>query len=91
MGKLQLKTRAWERRNKKPDPIKRTKNRAGIIETSVKICVECGLEYCDGQYCGDILYESYARVNVPSTSEKSKLPTGAATASIAGTSGWFIL
>ncbi|XP_018371375.1 PREDICTED: uncharacterized protein LOC108766534 [Trachymyrmex cornetzi] len=53
MGKLEAKTIAKERRSP-TSPIRRSKNRAGIIESSVKTCKECGEEYCFGEFCGDV-------------------------------------
>ncbi|KAI4497938.1 hypothetical protein M0802_007054 [Mischocyttarus mexicanus] len=72
MGKLEAKTRMKERRSF-ISPIRRNKNRAGIIESSVKICGECGEEYCFGETCGDILYDSYLRVTVLTQQSKTKI------------------
>ncbi|XP_011308349.1 uncharacterized protein [Fopius arisanus] len=72
MGKLELKTLAKDRRIS-ISPIRRSKNRAGIIESSVKICGECGEEYCFGESCGDILYESFTRVAVAPQQQKIKV------------------
>lgn len=72
MGKLEAKTRMKERRSF-VSPIRRNKNRAGIIESSVKICGECGEEYCFGETCGDILYDSYVRVAVLTQQSKMKI------------------
>ncbi|XP_043672160.1 uncharacterized protein LOC122631040 [Vespula pensylvanica] len=72
MGKLEAKTRMKERRSF-VSPIRRNKNRAGIIESSVKICGECGEEYCFGETCGDILYDSYVRVAVLTQQSKTKI------------------
>ncbi|XP_029032760.2 uncharacterized protein LOC114871253 [Osmia bicornis bicornis] len=72
MGKLEAKTIAKERRSN-VSPIRRSKNRAGVIESSVKICTECGDEYCFGEFCGDILYDSYVRVTVTTQQPKVKV------------------
>ncbi|KAK2581088.1 hypothetical protein KPH14_006128 [Odynerus spinipes] len=72
MGKLEAKTRMKERRSF-TSPIRRNKNRAGVIESSVKICGECGEEYCFGETCGDILYDSYVRIIVPTQQSKTKI------------------
>ncbi|XP_015185703.1 PREDICTED: uncharacterized protein LOC107071318 [Polistes dominula] len=72
MGKLEAKTRMKERRSF-VSPIRRNKNRAGVIESSVKICGECGEEYCFGESCGDILYDSYLRVTVLTQQSKTKI------------------
>ncbi|XP_011494104.1 PREDICTED: uncharacterized protein LOC105359260 [Ceratosolen solmsi marchali] len=82
MGKLQLKTREFEQRNF-VNPIRRAKNRAGIIESSVQICGDCGEEFCNGESCGDILYDSYIRVTVKPSEAKVRLSANAA-AIIAG-------
>lgn len=54
-------------------PVRRCRNRAGIIESSVKVCDECGDEFCSGEYCGDILYDSFIRVSIKSKSAKLKV------------------
>lgn len=72
MGKLELKTISKERRSP-TSPIRRSKNRAGIIESSVKICRECGEEYCFGEFCGDVLYDSFVRVPVITHQSKIKI------------------
>lgn len=79
MGKLAAKTSAKENRTH-ITPIRRNKNRAGIIESSVKICGECGEEFCAGESCGDILYDSFIRVTV--TPQQSKITVSADTAAI---------
>ncbi|XP_012271745.1 uncharacterized protein LOC105695067 [Orussus abietinus] len=82
MGKLELRTAARERRCR-TSPIKRNKNRAGIIESCVKVCDECGEEFCAGESCGDILYEAFIRVTVSPQQQKSK-PSPETAAIIAG-------
>ncbi|XP_050450647.1 uncharacterized protein LOC126851093 [Cataglyphis hispanica] len=72
MGKLQAKTIIKERRSL-TSPIRRSKNRAGIIESSVKTCRECGEEYCFGEFCGDVLYDSFVRVVVTIKQPKIKI------------------
>ncbi|XP_066599047.1 uncharacterized protein [Prorops nasuta] len=72
MGKLEAKTLLKEKRLFR-SPIRRSKNRAGIIESSVKICAECGEEFCFGESCGDILYDSFIRVTVTSQQVKPKV------------------
>ncbi|XP_054016169.1 uncharacterized protein LOC128896742 [Hylaeus anthracinus] len=79
MGKLEAKTIAKERRST-ISPIRRSKNRAGIIESSVKICTECGEEFCYGEFCGDVLYDSFVRVTV--TSKQTKVKVSADTEAI---------
>lgn len=72
MGKLEARTIARERRSYL-SPIRRSKNRAGVIESSVKICVDCGEEYCFGECCGDVLYDSFTRVTIASQQPKVKV------------------
>lgn len=72
MGKLEAKTIAKEQRSI-ISPIRRTKNRAGMIESSVKICSECGEEYCLGEFCGDVIYDLYVRINVTVQQPKIKI------------------
>ncbi|XP_046413269.1 uncharacterized protein LOC124298505 [Neodiprion virginianus] len=79
MGKLEIKTAAKERHNF-TSPIRRSKNRAGIIESSVKMCGDCGEEFCYGESCGDILYDSCIRVTV--APQQSKIQVSADTAAI---------
>ncbi|KOC61064.1 hypothetical protein WH47_04330 [Habropoda laboriosa] len=72
MGKLEVKTITKERRST-ISPIRRSKNRAGIIESSVKICADCEEEYCFGESCGDVLYDLYVRVAVAIQQPKVKV------------------
>ncbi|EFN63103.1 hypothetical protein EAG_07781 [Camponotus floridanus] len=72
MGKLEAKTIMKERRSP-TSPIRRSKNRAGIIESSVKTCRECGEEYCFGEFCGDVLYDSFVRVTIAIQQPKIKI------------------
>ncbi|KZC12753.1 PREDICTED: uncharacterized protein LOC107190862 [Dufourea novaeangliae] len=72
MGKLEAKTIARECRSS-TSPIRRSKNRAGVIESSVKICSECGEEFCFGEFCGDVLYDSFIRVTVTTQQPKVKV------------------
>lgn len=85
MGKLEVRTLARERRVS-VSPIRRSKNRSGIIESSVKICGECGEEYCFGESCGDIMYESFTRVTLALQQPKVKVSADTA-AIIAGMNG----
>lgn len=72
MGKLQAKTIIKERRSP-ISPIRRNKNRAGIIESAVKTCKECGEEYCFGEFCRDVLYESFIRITITTQTPKIKI------------------
>lgn len=63
MGKLQLKTRARDRKEALLNPhIKKIKNKSGIIETRIQTCSECGEEMCNGKSCSEFSYEMFARV-----------------------------
>ncbi|KAL7293921.1 hypothetical protein TKK_0012651 [Trichogramma kaykai] len=93
MGKLAARTRARERRSF-VSPVRRAKNRAGIVESSVKICGDCGEEFCAGESCGDVLYDSFIRVTVTQIQEKPRITANAAaiiagmdTSHLAGKSG----
>lgn len=72
MGKLERKTVMRERRSP-ISPIRRSKNRAQEIESSVKTCKECGEEYCFGEFCGDVLYDSFERVTIAIQQPKIKV------------------
>lgn len=72
MGKLEAKTVMKERRSP-TSPIRRSKNRAGIMESSAKTCRECGEEYCFGEFCGDVLYDSFVRVTIAVQQPKIKV------------------
>lgn len=49
LGKLEIKTRAYEKRQMAIDPqIRKTKNKAGIVEMRVVSCAECGEDFCNG-------------------------------------------
>ncbi|XP_012540888.1 uncharacterized protein LOC105839255 [Monomorium pharaonis] len=76
MGKLEAKTIMKERRLLR-SPIRRNKNRAGIIESSVKTCRECSEEYCFGEFCGDVLYDSFTRITITTQQSKIKISADA--------------
>ena len=76
MGKLEAKTIVKERRSP-TSPIRRSKNRAGIIESSVKTCKECGEEYCFSEFCGDVFFESFTRVTIATQQSKIKISADA--------------
>ncbi|XP_011876568.1 PREDICTED: uncharacterized protein LOC105566837 isoform X1 [Vollenhovia emeryi] len=78
MGKLEAKTVMKERRSP-TSPIRRSKNRAGIIESSAKTCRDCGEEYCFGEFCGDVLYDSFTRVTIATHQSKIKISADAET------------
>ncbi|KRT78676.1 hypothetical protein AMK59_8271 [Oryctes borbonicus] len=49
LGKLEMKTAARDKRNFALDTqIRRSKNKAGVLEQRVVSCIECGEEFCTG-------------------------------------------
>lgn len=76
MGKLEAKT-IMKERHSPTSPIRRSKNRAGIIESSAKTCRDCGEEYCFGEFCGDVLYDSFTRVTIATQQSKIKISANA--------------
>jgi hypothetical protein len=49
LGKLEIKTEARDRRECMMNTlIRKVKNKAGVIETRIFSCFECGEEFCDG-------------------------------------------
>lgn len=63
MGKLQIRT---EQRDKRDyilnPPIRKVKNKSGVIETRAITCVECSEEFCNGRTCMDFNYDLYTRI-----------------------------
>lgn len=51
LGKMQLKTAASDKRAFALDPqIRKTKNKAGVVEIRAVSCKECGEEFCNGAF-----------------------------------------
>lgn len=72
MGKLQIKTEAADKRLNAPSNVtKKFKNKAGVIETRILTCAECGEEYCLGSTCGEFNYELFARVPIKVAPKKT--------------------
>jgi hypothetical protein len=72
MGKLQIKTEAADKKLNAPSNVmKKFKNKAGVIETRLLTCAECGEEYCLGNVCGEFNYELFARVPVKVAPKKT--------------------
>lgn len=63
LGKLKIQTEERERKVNDSDYIRKMKNRAGVLETRLISCVECGEEFCSGELCTDFMYESSLREN----------------------------
>ena len=72
MGKLQIKTEALDKKLNAPsNTIKKYKNKAGVIETHILTCAECGEEYCLGNACGEFNYEKFSRLPIKVVSKKA--------------------
>ncbi|KAG8337585.1 arginine/serine-rich coiled-coil protein 2 [Homalodisca vitripennis] len=63
LGKLRLQTEERERKVNDSDFLRKMKNRAGVLETRLISCIECGEEFCSGELCTDFMYESSIREN----------------------------
>ncbi|KAH1008965.1 hypothetical protein HUJ05_009452 [Dendroctonus ponderosae] len=72
LGKLENKSRAAEKRQFQLDPqIRRSKNKAGVVETRIVSCMECGEDFCNGNVeaatfsggktCSQSGYDQFAR------------------------------
>lgn len=61
MGKLQLQAREKERKRPFTSYVKKSKNKAGILETKIISCRDCGEEFCIGETCKIFAYDSYER------------------------------
>ncbi|KAK9891992.1 hypothetical protein WA026_017470 [Henosepilachna vigintioctopunctata] len=63
IAKYERKTRIQEKRLYSMDAqIRKSKNRAGVLETKVISCMECGEEFCNGKMCTKFSYDSFARI-----------------------------
>lgn len=52
LGKLEMKTVARDKRNFAMDTqIRKSKNKAGVLEQRIVSCSECGEEFCTGNRC----------------------------------------
>ncbi|KAF5269973.1 hypothetical protein FQR65_LT05772 [Abscondita terminalis] len=69
LGKSELKTVTSDKRSFALDPqIRKTKNKAGVIEMRVVSCKECGEDFCNGKACTKFSYDYFTRVpEVPVT------------------------
>ncbi|CAH1975160.1 unnamed protein product [Acanthoscelides obtectus] len=77
LGKLQLKSRAHEKRQAQfGSQIRKSKNKAGILETRAISCMECGEEFCNGKSCTIFSYDSFARIpELPQVTQKAAAPS----------------
>lgn len=72
MGKLQIKTENNDKKVNAPQNIMRKfKNKAGVIETRIQTCGECGEEFCVGTACCEFNYELFARVPIKIAAKKT--------------------
>ncbi|KAI4470118.1 hypothetical protein MML48_1g02844 [Holotrichia oblita] len=72
LGKLEIKTAVRDKRIFAMETqIRRSKNKAGVLEQRVLSCTECGEEFCTGKVCIQIGYDSFGRVpELPTVSQK---------------------
>lgn len=74
LGKSELKTKAKDKREyAKNTMVRKTKNRAGVTETRIVSCSECGEEYCNGKMCAIINYDMFARLKVEVETKASRV------------------
>ncbi|KAG7296233.1 hypothetical protein JYU34_021343 [Plutella xylostella] len=80
LGKSELRTRARDRREvAKNSMVRRSKNRAGVAETRLVACTECGEDYCDGKMCTITNYDMFVRVKLevePKARAAAAAPSG---------------
>ncbi|KAK5642143.1 hypothetical protein RI129_008310 [Pyrocoelia pectoralis] len=63
LGKMELKTAASDKRAFAVDPqIRKTKNKAGVVEMRVVSCKECGEDFCNGKACTKFSYDYFTRI-----------------------------
>lgn len=72
MGKLQIKTENIDKKVNAPtNTMRKFKNKAGVIETRIVTCAECGEEFCLGNTCGEFNYDLFARVPIKVAPKKT--------------------
>lgn len=83
MGKLQIKTENADKKVNAPgNTLRRFKNKAGVIETRVVTCAECGEDYCLGTSCVEFNYDLFARVPLKVEKKKPEHGSNKSTTSI---------
>jgi hypothetical protein len=66
LRKQEIKTEVRDRREHMMNTlIRKVKNKAGVIETRIFACLECGEEFCNGKSCSEFSYESFTRIEAP--------------------------
>jgi hypothetical protein len=72
MGKLQIKTENADKKVNAPtSTMRKFKNKAGVIETRILTCAECGEEFCTGTTCGEFNYDLFARIPIKVAPKKT--------------------
>lgn len=72
MGKLQIKTENIDKKVNAPSStMRKFKNKAGVIETRILTCAECGEEFCLGNTCNEFNYDLFARVPIKVAPKKT--------------------
>ena len=72
MGKLQIKTENSDKKLNAPsNTMRKFKNKAGVIETRIQTCAECGEEFCAGNTCNEFNYELFARMPIKVAPKKT--------------------
>lgn len=72
MGKLQIKTETNDKKVNAPSvTMRKFKNKAGVIETRIQTCPECGEEFCTGTTCNEFNYDLFARVPIKAPPKKT--------------------
>ncbi|CAH0547985.1 unnamed protein product [Brassicogethes aeneus] len=76
LGKLEIKTRAQEKKQFASDPqIRKIKNKSGVVEMRVVNCSQCGEDFCNGRNCSTFGYDAYARLpELPKSATKVLSP-----------------
>ncbi|CAB3363270.1 Hypothetical predicted protein [Cloeon dipterum] len=62
LGKLQIQRIQQDAKSTSGNGVKKSKNRAGIVEMKIPPCHECNEEFCNGLSCKYLTYECFARV-----------------------------
>ena len=63
MGKSRFTSREKEKEVPFALYMKKSKNKAGVLETTIVSCRSCGEEFCSSETCKQVSYDSYEREN----------------------------